>query len=494
MPSSPELRFRWAFLVALLVHAAAYLPSLPNGFVFDDHAIVEGQPQVRGDAPLSGVFKKPWFDRGSPDGAMDYRPVALASLGLDVRLFGLDPAPLRAGNILWGAVGAALLGLLAVELGAGCAAGVATVVLFSLHPVRSDVVLSIVGRAELLSFAAVAAALLLAVRSSTGSPVPRRALAAASGLALALGLLSKETAFAAPLLLGAMLVVPARRESWRARLSRLAPVGLSWGIVFGAVLALRVAVLGGPLTGPAVTVSPVENKLAARPAAERLAGAVSMVPLAAARLCVPRTLVADYGSNAIPDSALRGAARVATGAAILAAVAGTALLQRFRSGLLSVGLLWVLLSWLPFANVAFPTATLFTERLLFFPAAGIALALGGLGAAAPASVRRAVLLLVLAAALASVARIWSRIPDWRDDRTLFAATVRDVPGNGRAWLNLGVLSLSRGEAASARAELAAGLRADPGLRPRVEGMARHAEALARTDLRIAVEEALRATP
>ncbi len=494
MPSSPKLRLRWAFLLALLVHGVAYLPSLPNGFVFDDHAIVEGQPEIRGEAPLAAVFSKPWFDRGSPDGAMDYRPVALASLGLDVRLLGLDPAPLRAGNLLWGAVGAALLGLLAVELGAGLAAGLATVVLFSLHPVRSDVVLSIVGRAELLSFAAVAAALLLAVRSATGSPVSRWTLAAASGLALGLGLLSKETAFAAPLLLGAMLVVPARREAWRARLPGLAPVGLSWGIVFGAVLALRVAVLGGPLTGPAATVSPVENKLAARPAAERLAGAVSMVPLAAGRLSLPGTLVADYGSNAIPDSALRGAARVSAGAAILVAAVGSALLARRGSGLASVGLSWVLLSWLPFANVAFPTAALFTERLLFLPAAGIALALGGAVAAAPASARRAALLAVLALSAAGAARIWSRIPDWHDDRTLFAATVRDVPGNGRAWLNLGVLSLARGDAAAARAELAAGLRADPGLRPRVEGMARHAGRLARADLRLAVEEALRASP
>ncbi len=445
----------------------------------------------RGEAPLAGAFSTTWFHQGRKGGAIAYRPVSVASLGLDVRLLGLDPAPLRAGNLLWGAVGAALLGLLAVELGAGRAAAVTAVVLFSLHPVRSDVVLSIVGRAELLSFAAVAGALLLAVRSAAASAVSRRALAAASGFALALGLLSKETAFAAPLLLGAILAVPARREPWRDRLSRLAPVGLSWGIVFGLVLALRVAVLGGPLTGPAVTVSPVENKLAARPAAERLAGAVSMVPLAAARLSLPRTLVADYGSNAIPDSALRGAVRVSTGAAILAVAAGTALLSRRSSGLIPVGAWWALLSWLPFANFVFPTATLFTERLL--PAAGIALALGGAVAAVPANARRAALLVVLALAAAGAARIWSRTPDWHDDRTLFAATVRDAPGNGRAWLNLGVLSLARGDAESARAELTAALRADPGLRTWVEGMARHAGALARTDLRLAVEEALQSS-
>lgn len=494
MSSPPAPGFGRAFLLALLLHLAAYLPSLPNGFVFDDHAIVEEQAEVAGGAPLGGVWSTTWFHRDREGGAIAYRPVALTSLGLDVRLFGLDPAALRAGNILWGALGAALLGLLAVELGAGRAAAVVVVSVFSLHPVRSEVVLSIVGRAELLSFAAVAGALLLALRSERGTRTVRRAVGAASGAVLAFGLLSKETAFAAPFLLAVAVLARGGDGGWRARLSSLVPAGLAFAVALVSVLALRVAVLGGPLTGPEARVSPVENKLAARSPVERLTGALSLVPLAAARLVWPRTLVADYGSNAIPDAGLRSAGRASAGVALLlAGVAGALHLGR-RSVLGTVGLAWTLLSWVPFANFVFPTAVLFSERLLFLPAAGVALVLGGVVTAAPVPVRRTASLCVFALLLVGAARVWSRTSDWREDGTLFQATVRDAPGNGRAWINLGVLSLARGDAESARTELGAGLRADSAMRPHVEGMARHAAALGKEELQRAVEGALSSSP
>ncbi len=192
-----------AFALALFVHLAAYLPSLPNAFVFDDHAMVEGRPEVTGQAPLTTAFSRPWFQRREADGATDYRPVAVVTLGFDVRAFGLDPRPLRLANLFWGALGAALLGLLVVEVGAPLVVADVVVVLFAAHPARSDVLLAIVGRAELLSFAAVAGALLLALRSAKRIGPSRWGLASASALVLALGLLSKETSFAGPLHLGA---------------------------------------------------------------------------------------------------------------------------------------------------------------------------------------------------------------------------------------------------------------------------------------------------
>jgi len=486
-------RFPRAFALALFVHLAAYLPSLPNAFVFDDHAMVEGRPDVTGQAPLTTAFSRPWFQRRELDGATDYRPVAVVTLGLDVRAFGLDPLPLRFSNLLWGALGAALLGLLVVEVGAPLVVADVVVVLFSAHPARSDVLLAIVGRAELLSFAAVAGALLLALRSAKRTGPGRWGLASASALVLALGLLSKETAFAAPLLLGATVLPGIREGRLRESLSRLGPTVACWGLVGAGVFALRLAALGGFLTGPNARIAPIENKLASGPAAERVSGAVALVPLAAKRLTWPRTLIADYGSNAIADADLRDARRIAAGVAILLGVSGAAFCLRSRAPMTSLGLAWALLSYLPFANVAYPTAVLFTERLLFLPAVGVVFCAGDLVARVPRPGRRAALLAVGLLALAGASRIWSRIPDWRDDRALFAATVRDAPGNGRAWVNLGVLSLARGDAASATAELTEGLRADPGLRPRVEGMRRHAVGLGRTDLSRAIDSALNAS-
>ena len=341
--SSP---FSRAFALALFVHLAAYLPSLPNSFVFDDHAMVEGRPEVKGQAPLSTAFSKPWFQRREADGATDYRPVAIVTLGLDVRAVGLDPRPLRLANLFWGALGAALIGLLVVELGAPLLVADVVVVLFSAHPARSDVLLAIVGRAELLSFAAVAGALLLALRSAARSGGERWVLASASAAVLVLGLLSKETAFAAPLLLGATALSGHGGGRVRERLSHLGPTAVCWGVVGAGVFALRLAVLGGFLTGPNARIVPIENKLASGAAGERVSGAVALVPLAVERLVWPRTLIADYGSNAIGDAELRNGWRVAAGAAILLLAAGAALFLRTRAPVASLGLAWALLSYL----------------------------------------------------------------------------------------------------------------------------------------------------
>lgn len=490
MESARSPRFLRAFALALFVHLAAYAPSLPNAFVFDDHAMAEARPEVTGRSTLTSAFSKPWFQRRESDGATDYRPVAIVSLGLDARVFGLEPLPLRLGNLLWGALGAALLGLLAVRAGAPAVAADVVVVLFSAHPARSDVLLAIVGRAELLSFAAVAGAILLALRSAERSGPSRWRLASASALVLSLGLLSKETAFAAPLLLGATALLRTGDSPARDGLARLGPAAASWSLVVAGVFALRFAALGGFLTGPNARIAPIENKLATAPGAGRVSGAIALLPLAAERLVWPRTLVADYGSNAIADAELRDPWRIAAGGAILLVAAGAALLLRARAPAASLGLAWALLSYLPFANLAYPTAVLFTERLLFLPAAGIALLAGGAVARVHRAGQRAALLAVGLVALGGASRIWSRIPEWRDDRTLFTATVRDTPGNGRAWVNLAVLSLSRGDSTSAAAELAAGLRADPGLRPRVEAMRRHAAGLGRGEPTRAIDAAL----
>lgn len=479
--------------LALFVHLAGYLPSLPNGFVFDDHAIVESRPEVVGRDALATTFSKPWFERREADGATDYRPVAVLSLGLEARVLGLQPLPLRLGNILWGAFGAAMLGLLAIEIGAPLYVASVVVAVFSAHPVRSDILLAIVGRAELLSFAAASGALLLAFRSSAKSGPTRWWLAAASALVLALGLLSKETAFSAPLLLGVLGLLCRGGARLRDLVLRLGPVAAFWGLVVAGTFALRFMALGGVLTGPNARIVPIENKLASAPETDRVSGAAALVPLAAERLVWPRTLIADYGSNAVADADLEDPHRIVAGGVLLFCTAGGAFFLRARAPIAALGLAWTLVSYLPFANIAYPTAVLFTERLLFLPAAGVALLAGGAVARIPGAGRRASLLAVGLVALAGVSRIWSRIPDWRDDRTLFAATVRDAPGNGRAWVNLGVLSLSRGDASAAAVELTAGLRADPGLRPRLEGMRRHAVGLGRTDLARAIDSALNAS-
>lgn len=84
----------------------------------------------------------------------------------------------------------------------------------------------------------------------------------------------------------------------------------------------------------------------------------------------------------------------AAGAAILLLASGAAFLLRKRAPVASLGLVWVLLSTPPFARIVYPTAVLFTERLLCLPAAGIALLVGAAVARIPRTCQRAAILAV----------------------------------------------------------------------------------------------------
>ena len=491
------------FALSLALHAAAYGPFLDNGFTFDDTKIVVSGPEVNGSLPLSSAFARPYFPRAQDATGVAYRPVTLVSLGLDVRLFGLSPRAIHAANVLWAALGTSLLALAWAAVGGGLPAASAGVVLASLHPVRSEAVLSAVGRSELLALAFAAGALLLARRSlREGRALP----GALSGLLLLLALGSKESAFAAPLLLALLLALdPSTRagaaQGWVLRLRPLLPVALSWSLAFAIAFAARHAVLGGFLTGPAAVVDPMDNPLAPLGVRGRVVGAAALLPLAATRLGAPATLAADYGSNALEEVLARPLPWALSGAVALAGLVLLSCLLARRQPPVALALLWAVSAYLPFANILFPTGVVFAERILFLPSTCFALAGGGAVAAMAAAARAsgpalrragptaAGLLLVLLG-VAGFLRIVRRAPEWVDDRALFSAVARDLPGNGRAFFNLGLLSLSEGNAPRARAELAAALAADSRFRPRVALLLDHANRLGRPDLAAAIRAAL----
>jgi hypothetical protein len=489
-----------AALVAagILLHMALYAPALPLAFTFDDRAIILEDPAVRGEASLAAALGRPYFVQRSEK--KFFRPVTLLSLGLDARLFGLRPSALRLENLLWAGVGAGLFAWLVRRLGFSSPATWAVLALVSVHPVRSEPVIQVVGRGDLLAFVFVVASLLLALaalgESRTGAS---RLKAAASAALLLAGLLSKECAFAAAAFLPVVLLAGRLTGSLPSRLSRAkgaVSVGIAWATAFALTFLARHAVLGGFVTGHQAVVSRLDNQLVRLPGPERVLGAISLLAPARDRLLWPTTLSVDYGPLSFSHSQLLDAAAVASGSLTLLAALGLAVGFVRRVPFMSLGLAWTVLAYVPFANLLFPTDTAFGERLLYAPSPGVVLA--AVAGAEAALLRwrwlRASYVLALAALVMlmglGAARIARRIPEWTDDRTLFTATVRDVPHDGRAWFNLAVLALSDGNAAEASRTLRAALAADPELEGQATGLLRHARELGRQDLVKAVSDAL----
>lgn len=156
----------------------------------------------------------------------------------------------------------------------------------------------------------------------------------------------------------------------------------------------------------------------------------------------PHPLSADYSGYEPSLSAADW--RVWLCAAALLAAAAAVLAVRRRDPVVAFGLAWFGLLLAPVANVV-PTMQFMAERFLYTPLVGVAAAAGALFAGAearrPLAARAAAALLLAASGAVTL----HRLPVWRDEISLFGATVRDTPGSAlRPRRNLLTQLLVRG--------------------------------------------------
>lgn len=150
---------------ALCVAAVAmvvYLNSLPNGFTYDDVPVIVNNPATDPSNPWFEPWRRTWWNLGEWAGDADrpYRPLTVATFALERRLFGDRPLPFHLFNVLLHAANSVGVWWLARRVGAGATSALLAGVLFAVHPIHTEAVANIVGRAELLSTGGI----LLAVR------------------------------------------------------------------------------------------------------------------------------------------------------------------------------------------------------------------------------------------------------------------------------------------------------------------------------------------
>jgi hypothetical protein len=415
---------RAAFLLVVTVATALYLPSVRNGFAYDDVAIIERDTRVHSLRSLPELLTASYWN---DDELGLYRPLVSASYALDWAVSGGRAGWFHLVNTVWNAIACGVLFLLLACL-APVGAALAGALLFAAHPVHVEAVANVVGRAELMAAVFGLSALLVWARRAPAEPVRRGGLAIAA-LSFALALLSKESAIMLPALI--LLVDGARGEltSGTAR-TWLRRNGVAFTLLVSVAvgyLVLRTAVLGdlGPgRLDPALEVgTPWQQRLTA----------LQIWPVVLRVLLFPTVLLADYSPRI-----LLPAMPVTTGA-LLGAVflfgmlAGGVLAFLRGNGRVALALLWLPAALLPASSLVIPIGVLVAERALYLPSAAIAFALTfGLAAVRAPRSRRIAVAAVVAAFAAFAARSLVRIPEWRTTDTIFAALMRDRPDAFRA--------------------------------------------------------------
>ena len=420
----------------LLVVAALALGSgaagLRNGFAYDDLHLVVRNPAVHDLPTLPSRFLETYWP-AVPLGQAGrlYRPLTVVAFALQWAIGHGSPFSFHLASMLLYVLVSLLVYAVARRL---LPIGPATLAaaLFAVHPVHTEAVGNVVGQGELLAAAWLLAGTVLYLDSRrVGLGTGRLA-----GIALCYGLacLAKEHAVLWPILLVPLsLGLPSGRTPAESRENALR-LGLILGVELVVYLSLRQAVVGGfagdlphPIwRGTTIAVRAV-TMLAALPVWTRL-------------LLWPAHLQADYAPQELTLATSLGPAQLG-GLMLLGLLALLLLVTWRRIPVAAAGIGWTVLALAPVTNLLTPTGIVLAERTLFLPSVGVVLLIGALVArfgvtlkgehwARPALGAGCILVLAL-----GLWRSAARLPVWRDNTTLFGATVADAPLSYWAWRN-----------------------------------------------------------
>ena len=444
-----EPRFNWtlAFLL-LLACSVAYVNTLDGQWVWDDASSVLLHRHVQQPGQLAQLFREDQHAFGRGQGNF-YRPLVAASFMMDYALSGgprpdeYDPRTLpevspflfHITNMLWHFLAALLFLALLHRLGAPRFVKAAAPLLFAVHPLHTEAVAYISGRADMMSAVSIFAALCFAVSAIR----LQRPIGGTIGAACCFigGLLSKESTLIYPVLLAVMFVmlttITREREDAAAanvenpRLWRLAPL-VSSLVILVVYLVLRTTVLRFAEGGAAV----------ASPLFQRLVETLQSLGLYAQLLFVPVNLHMERTlDNVSPAYALGGA--------LFLALLVVAIVVAWRRGgphnkRIALGFAWFLAAWAPISGV-FPLNAPLAEHWMYVPMAGFWWALlemlWRLCNSAPAR-RRAAVAAVFLLCIVFTAMTAQRNRDWNNNERLFRATLKQNPNTTRVHHNLAV--------------------------------------------------------
>jgi len=440
---------RWgpAVFSALLALALYAVTLLGGTYVYDDAIVVGLDDRVRNPHLWGQFWTGQWIH-----GALDnlYRPVVSQSFGLQWRLLGDRIWAFHLVNVLLHAGASALVAELGRRL-ANWRVGLFAGLLFACHPIHSEAVAGLVGRAELACAVGLFGAMVLFLKQPM--TVPRAWAIFALGL---LAMLSKEQGLLLPALLAALLPVrrmllpatgdttPGQRHAQRQAML------LTFALVIwsaSALIVLREQILKLKFEWERGFLDLAMQPLIKSPPADRWLIPLALLGRYFQLLIVPARLSIDYGLAVIGSTISRNNPYLYLGAAVLiVAICAAAFCLRRRNWVALFCLLAMALTYAPASNVVI-LATIFGERLMYLPSAFllILLAMGLTRLPRPAAGLVLVVLLVL-----GCLRTSTYVQKWNDRDAFYEYSLNQQPKSLKIHLLLADADYQKGQLSDAR--------------------------------------------
>lgn len=363
---SPQLQ-RWLFAASIFAFAfLLYANTIGHGFVLDDDLVCKENRFVQsGIAGLGDIFSHSWYYGFSSTPDRYYRPMMLAGFAIETAFLGNEPSIYHLMNVFYYALGCAWLFLLMQLLFKDKSVWVplSIALLFTAHPLHTEVVANIKSRDELFAFLGLLGVIYGLIQYDRKNNVVFFIVAL---LSYAFAILSKEAALA---ILG---VVPLvfyffTKTSWQKQGGQLVAFALVAVVYFG----IRMQVID---PNPS-TFGIFDNSLfAIESRGEQLSTAIGMVGQYFGLLLFPHPLSFDYSYNQIPAIGWGHwklwSSLLAIGSLIYFAISGLKNKQPIAFGIILFALTFAITS-----NLFFLIGATFAERFMFVPLLGFCIVL-----------------------------------------------------------------------------------------------------------------------
>ncbi len=442
MPIVKSPAMKRALLVSAVIGFAicAYSNSFEAPFLLDNDPIVLKDTRIR--AVTSGHAQRILHEEYWPLGMSGlYRPLTTFSYMFNYSVLGngANPSGYHWLNFSLHAVNIGLVYLLGLLIFEQMPAALLLAAIWGIHPVLTESVTNIVGRADLLSALGVLAALRAHRQALDASGGRKVAWLAAIALAVTAGIFSKEGTVVVLAVIAIYDLSFGRAASWKARL----PGYVAAVIPCLVFLYVRAQVLAGV----AATAFPFgDNPLMGADFWTARMTAVKVIGRYLALLAWPARLSFDYSYNENPlfGWGLASWQDVKAILSLLVCLAGVAAAivcwRRRKPVFFAIAFFFATLS--PVSNLVILIGSIMAERFLYLPSVGFAVLLVyGVNllsqrlAERGREYRNAVPVAVGVMLLAFAARTYGRNADWVDQGRFWRSAVEAAPGSYKTNLS-----------------------------------------------------------
>ncbi|GFY44676.1 protein O-mannosyl-transferase Tmtc3 [Trichonephila inaurata madagascariensis] len=453
------------FAAVIAVSFICYYNALHCGFVFDDISAIRDNKDLRPSTPLLNIFFNDFW--GTPihkeHSHKSYRPLCVLTFRINYALHQLNPWGYHLFNIILHVL-VCVLYLRMCQLFLPATASFIAALLFAVHPIHTEAVTGIVGRAEILSSIFFLLAFLSYIKCSKSYLNTDRLQLCLCLFFIICATLSKEQGItvAGVCFLYELFIVQKLRFSDVLQILQVFSTTKSspspWLrnmivrliVITGTAVCLliaRVKIMGAQL--PVFT--KFDNPAAASAFPVRQLTYNYLLPVNAWLLLFPSDLCCDWTMGTIPlVESIFDPRNVATLTfyCVLGAVVWVALkadTKHFQ--LLSVSLSLLVLPFLPASNLFFPVGFVVAERILYIPSMGFCLlvAYGWNLLYKKLGKKGTVVMLISVVIMFHSLKTVLRNNDWVSEKEIFAAGLKVNKRNAKLYNNVGHALESRGQ-------------------------------------------------